>query len=66
MGKRTLSPMIEPQPQALAMIAQRTIGLLRMERGMSGSGAVMSRSTNNAPSTIAAAWSARMGSDVQG
>ena len=58
--------MMAPQPQALATIAQRTIGFLRMEMGMSGSGAVRSRSTNSKPTIMAAAMSARIGSDMKG
>ena len=48
-GRNMLSPMMEPQPKALAAIAQRTIGFLRMEIGISGSGAVSSRSTKARP-----------------
>ena len=58
--------MIEPQPKALAAIAQRTIGCLRMETGISGSGAVSKRSTNSAPMISATANSARIGGDVHG
>ena len=46
-------------------MAQRTIGLARIEIGISGSGAVTSRSTKTAPITSATANSASTGSDSQ-
>ena len=57
---------MEPQPKALAAIAQRTIGFLRMEIGISGSGAVSRRSTKSTAMISARAKSARIGNDVQG
>ena len=56
--------MIEPQPKALATIAQRTIRFWSMEIGMSGSGAVSKRSTNSAPTISASASNPRIGGDV--
>ena len=64
-GRNTLSPMIAPQPQALAVIAQRTTGFLRMAIGISGSGALSSRSTNKAAMAAAAANNARIVGEVQ-
>jgi len=58
--------MIEPQPNALATIAQRTIGFLSMETGISGSGAVSRRSTKSEPMISATANSARIGGEVHG
>jgi hypothetical protein len=56
--------MMAPQPKVLVVIAQRTIGCVRMEIGIRGSGAVLSRSTNSAPMTSATASSARIGGAV--
>ncbi len=64
-GSMMLSPMIAPQPNVLAAIEYRTIGLVRMEIGMSGSGAVARRMTKKAPIASAKVNSARTGNEVQ-
>ena len=64
-GRKMLSPMIAPQPNALASIARRASGLARMAIGISGSGAVISRATKATPRTSAGANSARIGAEVQ-
>ena len=55
-----------PQPNALAAMASRVIGLEKNASGISGYGAVNSRHTNAAAITSASANSARIGGAVQG
>ena len=52
------------QPQALAMVAQRTIGCLSTASGINGSGAVSSRQTNSPATATAVANSDSTGADV--
>ena len=65
-GRKILSPTIDDQPNACALVAKRTSRLRRIAIGISGSGAVVSRRTNSSPTTAASANSARIGGEVQG
>ncbi len=65
-GRKMCRPTIGPQPNALAAIASRASRLPRIDSGMSGSGAVRSRTMKAMPSSSAAANSARIGVDSHG
>src|SRR5579859_8116356 len=65
-GRKILSPIIEPQPKQFDRMARRAAGSDRMEIGMSGSIAVRSRTTKAAPSRSAHTTSATTGRDHHG
>ncbi len=64
-GRKMFSATIGPQPKELSMSVQRATGSPRMASGISGSRAVISRSTKPAPITTAAAASATMTGESQ-
>ena len=65
-GRKMCRPTIGPQPNALAAIASRASRSPRMLSGISGSGAVRSRTMKPMPRMSAAANSARMGVEFHG